>query len=78
MQQSMKSGFIEAAGVDPDKMKILVLVIVVAVFLSIGAWIGSQILGGYTEGESEAPEVFESTIRLLLIFIIAITFVTYF
>lgn len=78
MQQSMKSGFLEAAGTDPAKMKILMLTVVVATLFVVAAWIVSMLLESYMEGDSETSDVVESVVRVIVVILIATTYVAYF
>ncbi|MFG0675538.1 DUF3262 family protein [Delftia sp. WSY_7] len=63
----MKAGFMDASGVDPARMKVVVITLVFGVILVIAAWFGKMILEAYTDGEIEQDDAIESVITVIVI-----------
>lgn len=63
----MKAGFMDASGVDPARMKVVVITLVFGVILVIAAWFEKMILEAYTDGEIEQDDAIESVITVIVI-----------
>lgn len=75
---AMKSGFMDASGVDPARMKTIIAAMVFAVIFMIGAWIGKQILEAYGAGDMNQSELTRLIISILVIFLIVLVFLGWF
>lgn len=78
MQESMKSGFMDATGVDPAQMKIMLSTLVVAIIFLIGAWFGKQVLEAYGQGELDSNEAIRTLLSVVIIIFLALGFVSIF
>ena len=78
MQESMKSGFMEATGIDPAQMKLIIATLVVSLLFLIGAWFGKQVLEAYGQGELDSNEVIRTLLALVIVFFVALGFVSIF
>lgn len=74
----MKTGFMDAAGVDPTRMKTVIAVLVICVILLVGAWIAKQVLEAYGQGSLDNNEVFKTIVSLAIVILMAIGFVSFF
>lgn len=74
----MKSGFMDATGVDPAQMKIVIAAIVVGFIFLIGAWLGKQILEAYGQGELDSNEVIRTVLSVVIVILVALGFVSNF
>ncbi|KZK27588.1 conjugal transfer protein [Delftia sp. GW456-R20] len=63
----MKAGFMDASGVDPARMKVVVVTLVFGVILVIAAWFGKMIMEAYSDGEIEQSDAIDSIITVIVI-----------
>lgn len=77
MYEAMRKGFAQAAGVDPPKMKAVLLAISIACILLIAAWIGQKIMEAYGNGKLEQADVVYHLITLLITISAVIGFLVY-
>lgn len=77
MNEAMQKGFAQAAGVDPSKMKTLILAISVTCILLIAAWIGQKIMEAHGNGKLEETDVIYHIITLLITISAVIGFLVY-
>lgn len=74
----MKSGFMDAAGVDPAQMKTVIAALVICVILLIGAWLGKQVLDSFGQGSIDTNEVIKTLLAIAITILLAIGFVSIF
>ncbi|WP_198972636.1 DUF3262 family protein [Xylophilus sp. ASV27] len=77
MYGDMKAGFLQGAGVDPARMKVVLLALVFAVVLVIAAWISAQLAEGYGSGELEKAEVVRALVLLLVLVLVLFSFLAW-
>ncbi|WP_404299128.1 DUF3262 family protein [Alicycliphilus denitrificans] len=75
---SMKAGFMDAAGVDPSQMKAVIFSLVFAVILIIAAWIGKQILESFGSGGIESGDLIRLIISLVVVVLATLAFLGWF
>lgn len=72
MNSEMATGFTQAAGFNPQSLKYLLLVVVFALVFSFGAWLWTQILKAYGDGEINASEAMKESIGIAIVVLLVV------
>lgn len=77
MYGEMKAGFLQGAGVDPARMKAVLLMLVFAVVMLIAGWIGTQLAEAYSSGDLDKTELVHALVTLVVLMLILFSFLAW-
>jgi hypothetical protein len=76
MNATMAAGFAAGAGVDPARVKLVLLCVCAAAVLAIGVWIVGQLIEAYRSERVETTEVVTASVSLVVLLLMALLALT--
>ena len=67
MNSSMRQGFLNGSGVDPDTLRITIQMIASGVLLILFAWFVQQIFVAYSNNQIDAGQAIGNTIKVAIV-----------
>ncbi|AVS67402.1 conjugal transfer protein [Paracidovorax avenae] len=77
MYGDMKAAFLQGAGVDPERMKAVLLTIVFAAIFIVAGWIGQQLAEAYGDGLLDKSDLFQALIAICVLLLVIFSFLAW-
>lgn len=77
MYGDMKAAFLQGAGVDPARMKAVLLAIVFAAIFIVAGWIGQQLAEAYGDGLLDKSELYQALITICVLLLVIFSFLAW-
>ncbi len=77
MYGDMKAAFLQGSGVDPSRMKAVLIAIVFAAIFIVAGWIGQQLAEAYGDGQLDKSDLYQALIAICALLLVIFSFLAW-